>query len=760
MRRWPLPPADRTALLERAADWFESNGHFADVLSTLVEMGEPDRIASFLARRGEAILRSGNLQALKEAIDHLPEELRDPGIHQLSGATRHFRGDWESALACFEQVAGERGDLDARLAWRIGMIHHLKGDLRSALVAYQRGRIDGSDLASEALLSAWKAGAHWLLGEADACRAAAESSLAAATAAQDGGALAAAHTANALVAALAGDRRTSEAHYLHGLEAAGGAHDLLQIIRIRTNRGSQFLEAGSYQRALEELASAIQSAELAGYAAYHALALTNRGEVLFQLGRLDEALADLEMARSIYQRIESLGVAYPLRNLGDVYRVRGDLTLARSCYEEAIRVGERAHNLQALVPSLAGLARVLAKDEPEMARAHVERAVGYGRGMGYVEALNAGAWVALVGGDAPTAADLAARSEAEARARRHRAGMAEALELRALAAEVPSLQLERFQEAVAAWKDIGHPIGQARAELWVAALVGGAEGRALARDATDRLLTLGARGVLAFATNWIAPPKGDTAFPVEIRSLGGFRVLRHGEPIPTTEWRSKKARDLLKMLVARRGRPVPREVLMEALWPEEESDKLGNRLSVALTTLRTVLDPERRYELEHFVCGGKSTVGLQLENLRVDVLDFLQEASSALDLRSEGWLQEANATLREAEALYAGDFLEEDAYEDWSVPLREEARAAYVAVVRALAEAASTEGDHEATSRYCLRLLERDPYDEQAHLLLVTALLKARRHGEARRRYLIYSGEMDEIGVEPAAFPGATPARA
>ncbi|MDQ3645569.1 MAG: tetratricopeptide repeat protein [Actinomycetota bacterium] len=757
--RWPLVASEEIALLERASEWFESNGHFVDALSTLVKMGDAERLAKFLSRRGEALLRSGNLQALVRAIDALPEDRRDPGIRQLLGETRHMRGDWGTALTCFLQVAGEQEDLDPRLAWRIGMIYHLKGHLRTALAAYERGRVDGTDLASEALLVAWKAAAHFLLGEAEESRSAAETSLEAAAIAQDDGALAAAHTARALVAVRAGERRISSAHSLHALEAAKRAGDVLQIIRIRTNRGSEFTEEGSYDEALAELASAIQLADLAGYAAYHALALSNRGEVLLHLGRLDEALADLKLARSLYQRIESLNVGYPLRNLGDLYSVRGDLTVARSCYEEAIRLGERADDLQGLVPSLAGLARVLAKDEPETARSHVERAIGFGPGIGYVEALNAGAWVALVGGDRAGAAVLAPRSEAEARRRGNRAGMAEALELRALASDEPSQQLDRLQEAVAAWKDIGHPIGQARAELWVGALVGGAAGRTVAGEATDRLNTLGARGVLAFATRWITPPKADSEFALEIGSLGGFRILRQGEPIATPEWRSKKARDLLKMLVARRGRAVPREVLMEALWPEEDSDKLGNRLSVALTTLRTVFDPERRHGLEHFVTGGKSTVGLDLENVRVDVLDFLAQASSALDLPAGTGSPEVNARLREAEASYTGDFLEEDAYEDWSVPLREEARAAYISLVRALAEAASLDGDHEATSRYSLRLLERDPYDEEAHLLLVRALLDARRHGEARRRYLIYTAQMDEIGVEPVAFPSVGMAR-
>lgn len=755
LKRWPLDPSAQNALRLRAAEWFETHGHLADALGALVAIGDADALASFLSRKGEAVMRSGALQILMEAIDLLPDDLRDSGIQQLGGETRQIRGEWEAALACFQRVAGDEGDLDARLAWRIGMIHHLKGDPRAGLAAYERGRVDGTDLCSEALLLAWKAGAHWLLGEGEACQAAAKVSIEAATIAADGGALAAAHTALALVAALAGDRRASDAHYLRALEAAERAHDALQIIRIRTNRGSQFIEEGAYQEASAELGSAIQLAELAGYAAFHGLALTNRGEVFFNLGRLEEALADLEMARSIYQRVESLNVVYPLRALGDIYRARGDLSLARSCYEEALRLAETSRDLQGLVPSITGLARVVAKDEPEKARALAERAIGLGPSMAYVDALNTGAWVALVGDDRETATRLAALSEAEARARRNRAGMAEALELRALSAEVPSLEVERLEEAVAAWRDIGHPIGQARAELWLAGLVGGAAGRALAKEAGGRLHTLGARGVLAFATSWLGPSRGDSD-AVSIEALGGFRVVRNGKPIPMSEWRSKKARDLLKMLVARRGRAVPREVLMEALWPEEDPDKLGNRLSVALTTIRTALDPERKFDPERFVVADKATVGLRLENLRVDVIDFLEEASSALALRSEGRIQEARARLREAEAIYTGDFLEEDAYEDWATPLREEARAAYIAVAQALADVAASEKDHESTSRFCLRLLEHDPYDERAHLSLVGALLSARRHGEARRRYRIYSAQMDEIGVEAAPFPGIT----
>jgi DNA-binding SARP family transcriptional activator len=108
-----------------------------------------------------------------------------------------------------------------------------------------------------------------------------------------------------------------------------------------------------------------------------------------------------------------------------------------------------------------------------------------------------------------------------------------------------------------------------------------------------------------------------------------------------------------------------------------------------------------------------------------------------------------------AEAAYAGDFLPEDPFDDWAIPLREEARNAYVAVARALAEDSGRRGDHDAAARLLLRILERDAFDERAHLGLVSALVAAGRHGEARRAYRSYVARMEELAIEALPFTEA-----
>ena len=260
-----------------------------------------------------------------------------------------------------------------------------------------------------------------------------------------------------------------------------------------------------------------------------------------------------------------------------------------------------------------------------------------------------------------------------------------------------------------------------------------------------------------FARQVVFPTASDTErlADIAIRALGAFRVLRGGRPVPVAAWQSKKARTLVKILVARRGRATTRDQLMEALWPDEAPEVVTRRLSVALATARAVLDPDRRHPPEHFIVADKDAIRLDLANLRVDVERFLLLATKGLALHREGRLAEARAALQAAETAYAGDFLEEDRYEDWAAPMREEALAAYHSTAMTLAQIAARSGDHDAAVRYYLRILERDGYNERAHLGLVAALERDGRRGEARRRYRVYAERMAQIEVPVAPFPSS-----
>jgi DNA-binding SARP family transcriptional activator len=245
-----------------------------------------------------------------------------------------------------------------------------------------------------------------------------------------------------------------------------------------------------------------------------------------------------------------------------------------------------------------------------------------------------------------------------------------------------------------------------------------------------------------------APPNG-----VRVCTLGRLRVLREGEQLTASAWKSKKARDLLKILIARRGRATPRDFLMDVLWPDENPDRLGNRLAVAVSTIRTVLDPGKRHDPQHYVVGDRDALRIDLTHLRVDVEEFLADARRGLALLRAGDADAATPVLARAQSAYHGDFLEENVYEDWSAPLREEAREAYLSVNRALAEVAESAGDPVAAGNHWRRVLECDPWSAVGVLGLARCLEGQGRHGEARRRYRTYVARMREFGLAAEPFP-------
>jgi DNA-binding SARP family transcriptional activator len=88
--------------------------------------------------------------------------------------------------------------------------------------------------------------------------------------------------------------------------------------------------------------------------------------------------------------------------------------------------------------------------------------------------------------------------------------------------------------------------------------------------------------------------------------------------------------------------------------------------------------------------------------------------------------------------------------EDWASGLREETRAVYTEVARALAEDASADGHADVATRYHLRVLERDPYDESAHLVLERAADAARRGACTRRTALAWTRSESNRRRSPA----------
>jgi DNA-binding SARP family transcriptional activator len=367
-------------------------------------------------------------------------------------------------------------------------------------------------------------------------------------------------------------------------------------------------------------------------------------------------------------------------------------------------------------------------------------------------ALCALAWVELSSGNHAEAAGVSIEAQAEARRTGDTPSLARALELAGAATE--PVNQDQLEAATVLWRELGDPIATLRAELMLAACSGDA-GRV--RDLREELARRGVHPEIG-PVGLLLRARGPVT-AVAVTTLGRFTVSRAGQVIPLAAWQSRKARDLLKMLAARRGRPLTRDAAAEALWPGEAPAALSNRLSVALSTLRRVLDPERAHAADHFVAADNRSLALRIDHVSLDVAAFLDAAAAGLALASRGDRCTAERELLRAENLYTGDFLEEDLYEDWAVDCREEARSAGLDVTRLLARAAAERRDEEDAIRYLRRLLERDPYDADAWAALLGAQLRLQRYGEARHQHAVYARRMAELAIAPIPLARMVDAR-
>ncbi|WP_158647496.1 BTAD domain-containing putative transcriptional regulator [Actinoplanes sp. ATCC 53533] len=593
-------------------------------------------------------------------------------------------------------------------------------------------------------------------------------------------ALATAHVSLALCLGALGDDAGSEESYRQALPIAERVGNVVLLTRIYTNRTYRLLCAARYPEALAAARTCGRYAAAARQPSLRAIAVCNEADALAMLGRYDEAVRQYERAISAYRAMGSRRVAGAQLGLGEVYRRRGWREQARAAYDATVRVAGEAGNVHVLVPAEAGLALVLLADDPDRAAGHAAAAAARTGAAGAgVPALLAQGWVALCRGDREQAGALAERTCATARAQGDRPGLADALELRGAAqAGGPDADPVRARAALrechAIWTDGGAAVEAARVMVTISRLPGaGPDDRILGLIAAERLQAAGAvvidlplrlgrpaepaaGGTRTVSPGHANPAKGRTGpadsacHPAEvaIQALGRFEVRVDGEPVPSSRWQSRKARDLLRVLVARRGRPMPRDELCELLWPDDDPAKTGHRLSVLLSIVRGVLDPVRARPADHYLVADLASVALDVSRARVDVEDFLSYVARARRLLAAGDLAEARDLLVTVDRHHGADAFSDEPYAPWSAPLREETRAAYLSMLRMLVQVSGPAGVDAAVG-YLLRLLERDPYDEAAHRGLVRCLVRAGRHGEARRAFDRYGEAMRAIGVRP-----------
>ncbi len=239
---------------------------------------------------------------------------------------------------------------------------------------------------------------------------------------------------------------------------------------------------------------------------------------------------------------------------------------------------------------------------------------------------------------------------------------------------------------------------------------------------------------------------------LEILTLGGFQVLRNGRvPLEGTQWGGNRTKLLLKSILVHGLQEIPKDIIIEDLWPESNPGSAIQNFKVTLHRLRKCLEPDlKKHRRSAFIHLRSNLVSLDTDRCRIDVQEFLQ---CCKDIKRAALAKETRTILQLGQrvmALYRGDFLPEDPYASWAEMKRLALKEEYLVALMAMADIYKEKEQFESAIQCCRLAIAADACLENANGKLMQIYVHQGRRNDAIKLYQhLKAGLKNELGVEP-----------
>jgi len=235
-------------------------------------------------------------------------------------------------------------------------------------------------------------------------------------------------------------------------------------------------------------------------------------------------------------------------------------------------------------------------------------------------------------------------------------------------------------------------------------------------------------------------------WPLKVRMLGRFELVKDGEPIKFTGKVQQKPLALLKALVAFGGKDVPEEQLTDALWPDADGDLAHRSFEMAVHRLRKLIGNDKVIQLQ------ERRLSLDTDLCWVDVWAFDKAAESSPDkdirgqaasgVRSEEVHNDKSAIrdpqseinpeiIEKSLSLYKGHFLPSDTAHAWVLSYRERLRSKLSRLIVKLGTSLEQARQWENAAEVFRKGLEADGHAEEYYQHLMVCHQQLGQRAEA-----------------------------
>ncbi len=211
--------------------------------------------------------------------------------------------------------------------------------------------------------------------------------------------------------------------------------------------------------------------------------------------------------------------------------------------------------------------------------------------------------------------------------------------------------------------------------------------------------------------------------PLRIVTLGAFQVWQGTHRVDQRALHKRRARELLALLLIAPAHMLAFDQIAEALWRDKAPAAAQALFHQATSALRRALEPELPDKFpSRYVQVEEGQIILHLPS--GSTIDF---QTFEAHCRAEEW----DAAL----ALYGGDLFPDDRYAEWAIAPRERFKRLYLRALLITAHRQMHAGRAREALEACHRILEIDPWQEEAVLLGMRAYLVFNDRAGAMRLY-------------------------
>jgi len=238
---------------------------------------------------------------------------------------------------------------------------------------------------------------------------------------------------------------------------------------------------------------------------------------------------------------------------------------------------------------------------------------------------------------------------------------------------------------------------------------------------------------------------------IRIETLGQFNILCNNKVLDNKTFEGTKPILLLKSIVLHGSKDIPKEILIDDLWPKATAKAGDKNFKINLHRLRKAIEPNPKKEFGYsYIIQKAGLLSLDPELITLDVDEFITFGALAVENERDNKFITALKFYEKAVGIYKGDYFAEEPYLEWISRKRDLFKARYVELLQKKAMLHEELDQIEKAVETWKQVLGAEPFFEVAYQNLMILYADSGQTNRALNLFFEYRLLLKkELGTEP-----------